>query len=48
MGFNFEDVFNLENLIEERINKNRNEQIQNGVDLAGMEIKNILFKKNND
>ena len=48
MGFNFEDVFNLENLIEERINKNRNEQRQNGVDLAGMEIRNILFKKNND
>ena len=48
MGFNFEDVFNLENLIEERINKNRNEQRQNGVDLAGMEIRNILFEKNND
>ena len=48
MGFNFEDIFNLENLIEERINKNRNEQRQNGVDLAGMEIRNILFKKNND
>ena len=45
MGFNFEDVFNLENLIEERINKNRNEQRQNGVDLAGMEIRNILFEK---
>ena len=48
MGFNFEDIFNLENLIEERINKDRNEQRQNGVDLAGMEIRNILFKKNND
>ena len=48
MGFNFEDVFNLENLIEERINKNRNEQRRNGVDLAGMEIRNILFEKNND
>ena len=48
MGFNFEDIFNLENLIEERINKNRNEQRQNGVDLAGMEIRNILFEKNND
>ena len=45
MGFSFEDVFNLENLIEERINKNRNEQRQNGVDLAGMEIRKILFKK---
>ena len=48
MGFNFEDIFNLENLIEERINKDRNEQRQNGVDLAGMEIRNILFEKYND
>ena len=48
MGFNFEDIFNLENLIEDKINKDRNEQRQNGVDLAGMEIRNILFKKNND
>jgi hypothetical protein len=41
-------VYNLENLIEERINKDRNEPRQNGVDLAGREIRNILFKKNND
>ena len=48
MGFNFEDVFNLENLIKEKLNKNRNEQQQNGVDLAGMEISKILLNKNND
>lgn len=48
MGFNFEDVFNLENLIEEKLNKNRNEQQQNGVNLAGMEISKVLFKENND
>ena len=48
IGFNFEDVFNLENLIEEKLNKNRNEQQQNGVNLAGMEISKILFKENND
>ena len=45
MGFNFEDVFNLENLIKEKLNKNRNEQQQNGVDLAGMEISKILLNK---
>lgn len=48
IGFNFEDVFNLENLIEEKLNKNRNEREQNGVDLAGMEISKILLNKNND
>ena len=48
VGFNFEDVFNLENLIEEKLNKNRNEQQQNGVNLAGMEISKVLFKENND
>ena len=48
IGFNFEDVFNLENLIEEKLNKNRNEQQQNGVNLAGMEISKILLNKNND
>jgi len=48
IGFNFEDVFNLENLIKEKLDKNRNEQQQNGVDLAGMEISKILLNKNND
>ena len=48
VGFNFEDVFNLENLIEEKLNKNRNERQQNGVNLAGMEISKILLNKNND
>jgi UDP-N-acetylglucosamine--N-acetylmuramyl-(pentapeptide) pyrophosphoryl-undecaprenol N-acetylglucosamine transferase len=48
IGFNFEDIFNLENLIEEKLNKNRNEQQQNGVNLAGMEISKVLFKENND
>ena len=48
MGFNFEDVFDLENLIGQNINKDRNEQQQNGVDTAGMEITKILFEKNND
>ena len=48
IGFKFEDIFNLKNLIEEKLNKNRNEQQQNGVNLAGMEISKILFKENND
>ena len=48
IGFDFEDIFNLENLIEEKLNKNRNEQQQNGVNLAGMEISKILLNKNND
>jgi len=48
IGFKFEDIFNLENLIEEKLNKNRNEQQQNGVNLAGMEISKVLFKENND
>ena len=48
IGFKFEDIFNLENLIEEKLNKNRNEQQQNGVNLAGMEISKILLNKNND
>ena len=48
MGFNFEDIFNLENLIREKLNVNRNEQQQNGVNLAGMEISKILLNKNND
>ena len=48
MGFNFEDIFNLENLIREKLNTNRNEQQQNEVNLAGMEISKILLNKNND
>ncbi len=48
IGFKFEDIFNLENLIGEKLNKNRNEQQQNGVNLAGMEISKILLNKNND
>ena len=48
MGFNFEDIFNLENLIKEKLSKNRNEQQENGVNLAGMEISKILLNKNND
>ncbi len=48
MGFNFEDIFNLENLIREKLDMNRNEQQQNGVNLAGMEISKILLNKNND
>ena len=48
IGFKFEDIFNLKNLIEEKLNKNRNEQQQNGVNLAGMEISKILLNKNND
>ena len=46
--FNFEDIFNLENLIREKLNVNRNEQQRNGVSLAGMEISKILLNKNND
>jgi len=48
IGFRFEDIFNLKNLIEEKLNKNRNQEQQNGVDIAGMEILNIFSKKNND
>ena len=48
MGFNFDDVFNLKNLIKENLNMDRNEQQQNGVNLAGMEISKILLNKNND
>ena len=48
MGFNFEDIYNLENLIKEKLNMERNEQQQNGVNLAGMEISKILLNKNND
>jgi len=48
IGFRFEDVFNLKNLIEEKLNKDRNQQQQNGVDIAGMEILDVFLKKNND
>jgi len=48
LGFNFEDIFNLENLIKESLDKDRNMQQQNGVTSAGMEISKILFKENND
>ena len=48
MGFRFEDVFNLKNLIEEKLNNYRNQQQKNGVEIAGMEISKILFKENND
>ena len=47
LGFNFEDIFDLENLITQNISKDRNEQQQNGADIAGIEIKKILFGKNN-
>ena len=48
IGFRFEDVFNLKNLIEEKLNNDRNQQQKNGVETAGMEISKVLFKKNND
>ena len=48
IGFRFEDVFNLKNLIEEKLNKDRNQQQQNGVDIAGIEISRIFFKGNNN
>ena len=48
MGFRFEDIFNLKNLIEGKLSKERNQQQQNGVDIAGMEISRIFFKENNN
>ena len=48
IGFRFEDIFNLKNLIEEKLSKDRNQQQQNGVDIAGMEISRIFFKENNN
>jgi len=48
MGFDFNDIFNLKELIEESLDKDRNELQQNGVNLAGMEIIKILLKENND
>ncbi len=48
MGFEFNDIFNLEELIRKSLNKDRNEPQENGVNLAGMEITKILSKENND
>ncbi len=48
MGFDFDDIFNLEELIRKSLNKDRNEPQENGVNLAGMEITKILSKENND
>ena len=48
MGFDFNDIFNLEELIRKSLNKDRNEPQENGVNLAGMEITKILSKENND
>ena len=48
MGFSFKDIFNLEELIKKALKRDRNEQQENGVSLAGMEISNVLFKENND
>ena len=47
-GFDFNDIFNLEELIRKLLNKDRNEPQENGVNLAGMEITKILSKENND
>ena len=48
IGFKFDDIFNLKNLIEEKLSKDRNQQMMNGVDIAGMEISKIFFKENNN
>lgn len=48
MGFDFNDVFNLEELIKKSLNTDRNEPQENGVSMAGMEIAKILLKENND
>ena len=48
MGFDFDDIFNLEELIRKSLNKDRNKPQKNGVNLAGMEITKILSKENND
>ena len=45
MGFSFKDIFNLEVLIKKALERNRTEQQENGVGLAGMEIKKILLEK---
>ena len=48
IGFKFEDIFNLRNMIEQKLSQDRNHQEKNGVDIAGMEILDTIFKKNND
>ena len=48
IGFKFEDIFNLKNLIEQKLTQDRNEWQENGVDIAGMAILDVFFKKNND
>ena len=48
MGFDFNDVFNLEELIKKSLNTDRNEPQENGGSMAGMEIAKILLKENND
>ena len=45
MGFSFKDIFNLEVLIKKALERDRTEQQENGVGLAGMEIKKILLEK---
>ena len=45
MGFSFKDIFNLEVLIKKALERDRTEQQENGVGLAGMEIKKIHFEK---
>ena len=48
MGFDFNDIFNLEELIKKSLNTDRGDPQENGVDIAGMEITKILLKENND
>ena len=48
LGFKFEDIFNLTNLIEEKLSQDRNQRHKNGVDIAGMEILDVFLKRNND
>ena len=48
MGFDFNDIFNLEKLIKKSLNTDRRKPQENGVDMAGMEITKILLKENND
>ena len=45
MGFSFKDIFNLEVLIKKALERDRTEQQENGVGLAGMEIKKIILEK---
>ena len=48
IGFKFEDIFNLTNLITEKLGQDRNQQHKNGVDIAGREILDVFLKRNND